>query len=221
VSGVFPSPSRLALWLPVLEGVELPLLLDLPAHQQRAAGPGGAEAGDGASADRDLRLEALARGIIGGTQGQVDPRNVMGAWDLAARYDLLTPDDQRVLQLTPRGRRSAGRPEGRALGLVAGREGLVHLLRSVAGGATTLAALLPGWQAVLRDNPRFASPASWPRSLGLRVAALVHDGWLEAHGAHATRLADEGGFRGREPEPAFQKLDGGLTLTDRARACSA
>jgi hypothetical protein len=223
VSGVFPSPRRLARWLPVLEGVELPLLLDLPAHQQRANARAEDERGaDGVKpAERDLRLEALALQIIEGTQGQVDPRNVMGAWDLAARYELLAPDAQRVLQLTPRGRRAARRPEDRALGLVAGREGLVYLLCSVAGGATTLAKLIPGWQAVLRDNPRFAAPASWPRSLGQRVAALVHDGWLEAHGDHATRLAEEGGFRGREPEPAFVGLEGGLSLTDRALACPA
>lgn len=227
VSGVFPAPGRLALVLSVLDGVDLRLLLDLPAHESGASGrqattddaARGAPGSSPEGAGPDGALDSLAQAIWNGTDGQVAPRNVMGYWDVAARYGLLAQGSDHRLHLTTRGRRAAGRPDGRVLRQVAGREGLAHLLCAVAAGATTLSALLPGWEAVLRDNPRFASPASWPRSLGQRVAALVHDGWLAAHGGHATRLEDEGGFRRREPAPAFIDLDGGLQPTARALTC--
>ena len=80
-------------------------------------------------------------------------------------------------------------------------------------GAPDLAGMLPDWRDVLAGNPRFAARPSHARSLGQRIAALCRAGLLEATGDHAQRLSDESGFRGREPEPAYGALSGGLVLT--------
>jgi len=205
VSGVFPSLAGLARLLPALDGADRLALVELPA------------------ACRDDAPEAhpLAAVVHAASDGRIAPRDVLGAWDVAARYGLLSEGADHVLRLTRRGARAAAHPEGRELRLVAAREGLLHLAASVAAGRATLAALLPGWRAVLRDNPRFAAPPAAARSLGLRVASLVADGWLAAHGEHAARLADPGGFRRREPEPAFATLGGGLALSPRCQALAA
>lgn len=207
VSGVFPALGALARLVPVLDGAERLVLVDLPRALQtgRPTPP----------------TRALAERIRGGTGGAVEPRNVAGYWDVASRYGLLHEGAGHVLTLTRRGRSFVDEPLGRTRGLVALREGLLHLLAEVDGGRRDLAALLPGWRAVLDGNRRFASPASHSRGLGQRVAALVRDGWLTAHGDHAARLADEAGFRRREPEPAFADLGGGLALGAAGRSALA
>lgn len=199
VSGVFPSLHALAAVLPVLDGVDRLQLIDLP----RAC-----KAGGGAPDDESLR--ALAERIEHGTAGRVAARNVIGYWDVAARYGLLVDEVESGLRLTRRGREAAADPRGRVMGQVAGREGLAHIVQAVSSGHATLASLLPGWRRVLAGNPRFAAAPAAARSLGQRVAALIQDGCLVAHGEHARRLADEAGFRRREPEPAFADLGGGL-----------
>lgn len=196
VSGIFPSLRALATLLPVLDGVDRRRLVDLPAACLNAALDG-----EGRELAHRIRSE-----------GRVEPRNVMGYWDVAARYGLLVEQSAHILRLSRRGVEAARRPAGRVMAHVAGREGLAWLLEAVARGDATLASLMPGWRAVLAGNPRFAAPASHARSLGQRVASLVHDGCLEAHGEHAARLSDEAGFRRREPEPAYATLGGGLAL---------
>ena len=212
VSGVFPSFRRLVRVLPALDGVDRRQLVDLP----RALQTGAADDGH----------RALAAALEAAADDPSAARNIMGPWDLASRYGLLVEGDDHHLTLTRRGAAAVAAPRGRVLGHLAGREGLLWILDAVArgaagapvdggaagGGLVTLAELLPGWRTVLEGNRRFASPASHPRGLGLRVAALVADGLLAAEGDHAARLADEAGFRGREPEPAFADLGGGLRL---------
>jgi len=184
--------------LPLLHGVDRRVLVDLPRALHTGAD--------------DTETRALARRITRDTAQLVNPRDVAGYWDVAARYRLLREDGAHRLSLTRRGRALLAAPHGRVLRWIAGREGLTHLLAAVASGDDTLADLLPGWRRVLAGNPRFAAPASHPRSLGQRVAALVRGGWLHAHGDHARRLASETGFRRREPEPAFAALAGGLSV---------
>lgn len=208
MSGIFPSLRALVRLLPALHGADRRALISLPAACQSG------------SVDDDPLLQDLGARIRRATDGQVDPRNVIGYWDVASRYKLLIEGDDYVLRLGCRGEEAVRRPEGRALSLVAGREGLRYLITAVQAGTDTLAALLPGWRQVLAGNPRFAAPTSHARSLGQRVAALVTDGCLVAHGEHATRLADEAGFRGREPEPAFADLGGTLEPGPCATSCA-
>lgn len=234
VSGVFPASSRLRVLVPLLDGVRRIELVDLPRALDAALRADVGERGRRVVDRRDParriaglieRVEperrALARRIHEGSSGRVDPRAVAGYWDVAARYRLLADDGVGVLRVTRRGRDFVEHPAGRVARAAAAREGLLHLLDEIAAGRDTLAALLPGWRAVLAGNPRFAASASWPRSLGQRVGALVADGFVVARGAHAERLRDEAGFRAREPEPAFVELDGGLALTAEGRAWRA
>ncbi len=204
VSGVFPALDRMVALLPVLQGVDRRELVDLPRALQAAERAG------------------LAQRIRAGTDGLVDPRAVVGYWDVASRYGLLVEGADHALTLTRRGGQLVQQPTGRVARWIAGREGLTYLLGAVAAsapGGTTLARLLPGWRDVLAGNRRFAAPASHARSLGQRVATLVRGGWLAPHGEHASRLADEAGFRKREPEPAFADLGGGLQLTPEGERC--
>jgi len=209
VSGVFPSLDRMRALLPLLHGVDRRDVVGLsPALAHTARDQGLTEPTEIIAA-----CEApLGRTIWEGTDGLVDPGTIPGYWDVAARYRLLVSDDF-TLRLTLAGRDVVDHPDGRTVGWIAGREGLTWIAGAVRGGATTLQALLPGWRAVLDGNIRFRSPASHPRSLGQRCAALVRAGVLAASGDHATRLADETGFRSREPEPAFAGLSGGLACT--------
>lgn len=220
VSGVFPSRDRLIALLPLLEGVDRRVLVDVPRALLAGgkAPPAGADPGDG-SPPGGSPAERLAARIRRGTRGLLEPRDVVGYWDVLARYGLAEEGPDHRLRVTRRGRAALRDPDGRVMTHVAGREGLLYLLAAVAAGRTELAALLPAWRNVLDGNPRFAAAASHPRSLGQRVAALVRGGWLSAHGAHAARLADETGFRRREPEPAFAELGGGLDITEAGTAC--
>ncbi len=222
VSGVFPARDRLLALLPVLEGVDRRVLVDVPRAMHAAARGGEDPRDDPRSAADDADAPAaLAARIREGTGGLLDPRDVVGYWDVVSRYRLAVEGEDHRLRLTRRGRAALAEPDGRVLAHVAGREGLTWITAAVDGGATTLAALLPGWRAVLDGNPRFRAAASHPRSLGQRVAALVRAGCLAATGAHAERLADETGFRGREPEPAYRGLGGGLAVTGAGRALIA
>jgi len=204
VSGLFPSLDRAVALLPLLEGVDRRVLVDVP--RALAAGDGGHAA-------------ELAQQWHEGTGGLFSPREIVGYWDVISRYGLAVEGDDHRLRLTRRGRAVVAEPTGRVTRHLAGREGLLHILAELDGGTTTLAALLPGWRAVLAGNRRFAASSAAPRSLGQRVATLVRGGWVTASGDHARRLAAETGFRRREPEPAFASLDGGLELSDRGRAC--
>ncbi|MFT7463727.1 MAG: ADP-ribose pyrophosphatase [Pseudohongiellaceae bacterium] len=204
VSGLFPSLDRTVALLPLLEGVDRRVLVDVP--RTLAAGDGGPAA-------------ELAQKWHEGTGGLFSPRDVVGYWDVISRYGLAVEGDDHCLRLTRRGRALIADPTGRVTQHLAGREGLLHILDELAKGTATLAELLPGWRAVLAGNQRFTASTATPRSLGQRVATLVRGGWITASGDHARRLADETGFRRREPEPAFASLDGGLELTDRGRAC--
>ncbi|GJM23290.1 MAG: hypothetical protein DHS20C15_32050 [Planctomycetota bacterium] len=206
VSGVFPSQDRLLALLPLLHGVDRRVLVDLPRALHTGVG-------------LDQGAGELAECIRRQTAELVNPRDVVGYWDIAARYRLLHEDHDHRLALTRRGRHLLGTPNGRVQRWIAGREGLTHLLVAIAAGSDTLASLLPAWRDTLSGNPRFAASASPPRSLAQRVATLLRGGWIEAHGAHQQRLSSETGFRRREPEPAFAELTGGLALTAKGHAC--
>lgn len=136
----------------------------------------------------DKRLDGdharLARKIFAESNGGINPRHVYGHYLFINNNDLLVKNVFGDYQLSPRGRAFLENDD-HLLRELDELEGIPQLLAILAGKTRAKRnALLPEWQAFLREHSGFCAPATTRETLRLRLANLIERGYCDREGLH-------------------------------------